>query len=320
MELSGNDWWKRQALGERMRDAYWNLCPGPPVVPNLTGPLDRAFLAHAVIRWPVRYQWPNAAKWLEHLRHGLSELVTLEPAEIEQPFAGVMLCELVLPGRKARIAVDYADHASIHAECAAACAVYFKLQYGHSGYGYRHIVPGGYVAADSALYTYLRRLRALRDRRDYHCDVYGRFSLEAAPEVRRHAHELLSRQRHFHYQGSLERTRYGRYLREVARARICIDLPGNGDFCFRLIDYLAVGACVISRRHGNTLHAPLIDGEHIVYVDEDLSNLVDVCRQVLADDERREAIGRGARRYFDQYLHRLPLAAYYLSTSLGFAA
>jgi hypothetical protein len=320
MELAVNLRWTRQALEDRVIDTCWKLRPGPPVTPYHTWPFDRTLLSQAVIRWPARYAWPAAAKWLDHLRVGLSELVAIVPAEIEQPYPGVMPFEIALPGRTVRIAVDYADRSAIHEACAAECAVYFKMQYAQPGYGRRHVVPGGYVPADSALYAYLGRLRAMRDRCDYDCDVYGRFSLDAAPDVRRHAHALLSRQRHFHYEGSLERTRYSRYLREVARARICIDLPGNGDFCFRLIDYLAIGACIIGRRHGTALHVPLIDGEQIVYAKDDLSDLVDLCRQYLADDERREAISRNARRLFDDCLHRRPLAAYYLHTSLHLSA
>jgi glycosyltransferase involved in cell wall biosynthesis len=194
------------------------------------------------------------------------------------------------------------------------------MQYALGGYGRPHLVPGGYVPADPALYTYLGRLRALRDRRDYAHDVYGRFSLDYAPAVRQRAHELLSRQPHFQYEGSLQRVRYSRFLREVARSRICIDLPGNGDFCFRLIDYLAVGACIIGPRHGTALPVPLIEGEHIIYAKDDLSDLVDLCRQYLADDERREAISRNARRLFDDHLHRRSLAAYYLHTILCLAA
>src|SRR5262249_18290776 len=128
--------------------------------------------------------------------------------------------------------------------------------------------------------------------------------------------QLLSNQSSFHYEGGLSKVRYSRFLREVARSKICIDLPGNGDFCFRLIDYLAVGTCVIGPRHRTLLHVPLVDRKHIVYTQDDLSDLIELCMFYLKNDEARENICQNSRLFFDQYLQRDQLAAYYLSCCL----
>lgn len=69
-------------------------------------------------------------------------------------------------------------------------------------------------------------------------------------------------------------------LKEIARARICIDLPGNGPICHRQIDYLAVGACVIGPKPPVALPVELRDGEEIVYAKPDLSDLLERCEQV----------------------------------------
>ncbi len=98
----------------------------------------------------------------------------------------------------------------------------------------------------------------------------------------------------------------------MARTKIGIDLPGNGDFCFRLIDYLSIGVCVIGPKPRTEFPVPLVDGEHIVYCKPDLSDLVPLCRRYLADDRERTRIARNARDYFDRYLHRDQLARYYL--------
>ena len=82
---------------------------------------------------------------------------------------------------------------------------------------------------------------------------------------------------------------------------------------------MAVGACVIAARHRTALHVPLVDGQHIVYVKDDLSDLVDLCRFYLENDDAREALCHNSRSYFDKYLHRDQLAAYYLHSCLKLA-
>ncbi len=69
---------------------------------------------------------------------------------------------------------------------------------------------------------------------------------------------------------------------------------------------------MIAPQHNNELHVPLIDRENIVYVRNDLSDLIDLCRFYLEDDGAREALVRNSKSFFDKYLHRNQLAAYYL--------
>ena len=160
------------------------------------------------------------------------------------------------------------------------------------------------------------RLRRLRDARNFQFDVYGRFSTEFAGETRRRAIELLSDQNQFRFEGGLRKVKYLDFLKEIARAKICIDLPGEGDLCFRLINYLAVGACIIGPPPRTTLHAPLVDRVHLAYAKPDLSNLIDVCSYYLENDDAREEMSRNSRRFFDEYLHKDNLAAYYLRSCL----
>ena len=105
------------------------------------------------------------------------------------------------------------------------------------------VVPGGYVPARPHLGRDLPGLRHLRDRSDPLYDVYGRFGLSHATEYRRAAVQALQGQQRFAYEGSLKILPYAAYLREAARSRVCLDLPGNGDMCHRLVDYLAIGCC-----------------------------------------------------------------------------
>jgi hypothetical protein len=185
------------------------------------------------------------------------------------------------------------------------------MQYNIDGYPFSNVIPGGFVSHDEA-YHYLPHIRKIRDKNDFLSDVYGRFGTEFAQDQRGKAVSLLSKQKDFRFDGGLNKVRYSRFLREVAGSKICIDIFGNGDFCFRLVDYLAVGTCVISIKHRTAFNAPLVDREHIVYMKDDLSDLISLCNFYLKNDEERERISRNSRGFFDKYLHREQLAAYYL--------
>jgi hypothetical protein len=89
-------------------------------------------------------------------------------------------------------------------------------------------------------------------------------------------------------------------------------MPNGGDLTMRLVDCLAVGACVVRPRMKVRLPVPLVGGEHVVFCERDLSDLGDTCARLVADGRERERIARGGRDYFDRYLHRRQLGAYYL--------
>ena len=264
------------------------------------------------IRWPTSYEWAAAAKWVSALRGGLARRVPVQPAEVAQPFEGAVVIDVEADGTAHRVAIDYFDGDRLLDDVVTGCDLVFKMQYRAGGYGRPHVVPGGYVPGRPYLPRYLGGLRHLRDTGRSRFEVYGRFGLSYAPEVRRQAVEMLRAQDRFRYEGSLTLQPYSAYLREAALSRVCIDLPGNGDMCHRLIDYLAIGCCVVRPVARTTLPAPLADGVNIRYVREDLSDLVDACDALVRDPEVATRLGRAARAYFDRHLHVDALAGYYL--------
>jgi hypothetical protein len=191
------------------------------------------------------------------------------------------------------------------------------MQFKAHGYEFDNVVPGGYVSDGKRLYYHLAKLRRLRDQRGYLTDVSGRFGLAFARETRERAMTILSEQADFTFTGGMNPVSYLNFLREVAQSRICIDLPGLGDFCFRLVNYLAIGSCVIAYPHGAILNSPLIDRKHIVYCKPDFSDLVDLCKYYLENDAEREEIAANAREFFDLNLHKDNLTRYYLHTCLS---
>jgi hypothetical protein len=274
-------------------------------------------LAGVTIRWPLRYQWDAAGDWVDPLRDGFERYVPIAmAADIPQPYKGTVIFQMAVKGLVRNIAIGYSDYLPIDEECAANCDLYFKMQYDAAGYAVAHVVPGGYVADGKRLYSQLRRLRKLRDQRAYVTDVSGRFGLQYSREIREKATNMLRAQDRFKFEGGMNPISYSEFLREVSRSRIVIDMPGLGPFCFRLINYLAIGSCVIAYPHMASMHVPLVDGKHIIYCRSDMSDLLELCDHYLAADEEREAIATNAREYFDQNLHKDNLVRYYLRTCL----
>ena len=64
------------------------------------------------------------------------------------------------------------------------------------------------------------------------------------------------------------------------------------------------------------MNAPLLDRVHVAYVADDLSDLVEVCRFYVENEEAREEMCRASRRFFERHLHADNLAAYYLRSCL----
>lgn len=305
-----------QTLRDRAVEAALRTLAPAPEFENPAWRVAPEELEGVTVRWPTEYQWPTARLWVETLFYGLRRRVRVEPAPLAQPYRGTVLFQFVRGGRAHDVALDYSDYPDINEESAARCRVYFKMQHLRGGYGRANVLPGGYVPDGRKIYLHLARLRRLRGRREFAFDVYGRFSTEFAGETRRRAVELLRAQDSFAFEGGLKKVSYLDFLREVARARVCVDLPGEGDFCFRLVNYLAVGACVVGPRHRTELHAPLVDGVHVAHVRDDLSDLVEVCRFYVENAEAREQMARAARRFFEENLHADNLTAYYLRSCL----
>jgi hypothetical protein len=295
--------------------ALRNLAAGPTVV-NHSVAIKPEELSGVKVRWPMTYQWPTARLWVDTILYGLKDRVAVEFRELPQPYRGTILFQFVRHGKAHDVAIDYSDYPEVNKDSAARCDLYFKMQYLREGYGRENIVAGGYVCDSRKIYLHLAQLRRLRDRRQFEFDVCGRFSTEFARETRRRAVKLLSNQDSFRFEGGLKKVKYLDFLKEVARAKVCIDLPGEGDLCFRLVNYLAVGACVVGPRPRTTLHAPLVDGVHIAYAKDDLSDLVDLCRFYLDNEAAREEMCLNSRRFFDEHLHKDNLTAYYLRSCL----
>jgi Glycosyl transferases group 1 len=282
--------------------------------PELSWPLPQEGLHRIVLRWPEAYAWPPQRAWLEPLRSGLSEFVRIDREWVQQPKSrGIVLLTLAVGPHSRPIAVDYSDYPEIDETLATNVPLYFKMQYLTGGYGISSVVPGGYPSSPG-LYSLLGGARQLAANHPKQV-VYGRFS--PRNEARRRAVALLRAQQRFAFDGGFSMRRYGRHLADSAQSAVCLDMPGLGPLCFRLVDYLAVGCCIVGPRHDVSLHVPLEEGTHVSHVEPDLSNLIEVCDDLLEDETRRERLSAAAQDFFDRYLESRQLAAYYLHKILA---
>lgn len=306
------DWW--DIAHER-----WLRAVGRPAdVRHSHWPLPEDLPGRVRVRWPQEYQWAPGARWADQVLDALRLVVPVEREPRAQQYRGNVLATFVVDGEEHPVAFDMSDYADfLEEECVADSILTFKMQYRPEGYADDRVLPGGYLPSSAGIYDLLPHLRRLRDRGRERFQVYGRFGLGFAASVRRRAVTALQETPRFRFSGGGRRVRPFRHLKEVAAAAVCVDLPGNGPLCFRLVDYLAVGTCIVAPRHAARLHAPLEEGRHIVYCRDDLSDLVDRCAELLDDPRRRRTMMEETRTYFDTYLHRRQLAAYYVATVLG---
>jgi glycosyltransferase involved in cell wall biosynthesis len=271
------------------------------------------------VHWPTAYEHRNAARFVEPIRAALGRLAPLRATAIEQPVAGLVIFGLECAGEIHRVALDYFDIDAISEVALDTVDVYFKMQFRESGYDAPNVFPGGYVAGAGPLYRHWCRLRRLRAAGASSSDVFGRFGLHGS-ELRGRAIEILAADGRFRFVGGGRPAEQLRYLREMARARVCIDLPGRGPFCYRLVEAMALGCCVVAVPHRARLPVRLAADVEIAYCAPDLSDLADVCLRYVEDADARDALGSAAAAYFDRNLHPLRLARYYLDTTVATGA
>lgn len=289
-------------------------------MPPLSWDLDDAWVRGVRIGWPMEYDWVSTHYWAEQLRSGF-ELngVRIEPKDIPQPHKRCVFFEVTLGGASRMVTFDYNDYFGVAEDAAAESLLYFKVNHLKEGYAQPNTLPGGYFPGNISYYKRLPRLRFRRQYGRQPYEVYSRLGLRFPSEIRVKAMDILTTRTDFQFHGGLHRYEGGPdkqpfavYLKEIAKSKVCVDMPNGGDLTMRLIDCLGIGSCVVRPEMIVDLHVPLVSGEHVAFCRRDLSDLGDLCARLVREKDERESIARGARDYFDRYLHRRQLAAYYL--------
>lgn len=291
------------------RDAIWETAAA---IKKTDAPKHQPPFLH--VRWPLRYEHPNAAAWGAPICLGFAHdpLVGFGRREIAQPYPGIILFDVEHNDKRWRCAIDYYDLTFVNAECCGQVDTYFKMQHLVSGYpDFANVHPGGYVSS-LRLYRHVDRLRRHRRVHVGRTDVYARFGTRFNASQRLRALEIVAADQRLRDGGGTKRVPYMRQLREMAASTVCLDLPGQGPLCYRLVEGLAMGCCVVAPPYQVRLPVMLEPGVHYVACAPDLSDLAEACYRCISEPTLAERIGLAASAYFDTSLTPLALTRQYL--------
>lgn len=243
-------------------------------------------------------------------RDGLEGLGVLELRPTPQVHEGGVMLWCTANSHEYQVFLDISDKSTfINREALAVSSLYFKCQFHVHGYGDPRIVHGGYPVASHTYYQFYKRRTPKR------IDVLGRFGYTFNEDQRRRAVQLLA-ESNLNFVGGADVVRYSRFLMEAASARLCLELPGNGPFTYRVPEFLGLGSCMVSPVPTTELHRPIVPWVHYVPISDDLSDLVETCQYYLDNPVERERIARTGKVFFEDYLHCDQLAAFYVYTLL----
>lgn len=103
------------------------------------------------------------------------------------------------------------------------------------------------------------------------------------------------------------------YLQELAACKIVLNFRGDGWDTLRYWEVPAVGAFMLSQKPGIVIPHDFVEGEHVVYCRDDLSDLIDLCQYYLEHNDEREKIVGSAHSHAMKYHSDIARAEYILS-------
>jgi glycosyltransferase involved in cell wall biosynthesis len=319
-----------RAIPSYLRHLNWYLGdPGPiPLCSDLDRHLPLPDLRHAKVLWPSRYSWTHAASRLDPIRKALSRFVPIELFDVKDrdwdwsTRGGFPLpddkhhligtpCNPVGPndirgdifevhvgGGVVRCAFDYSDYPIVSTDIRDHVDVYFKCV-APPGPLPSKVIRVGYFAKNPRLLA-RARARVLRSSPERRIAICGRFGMMTDSQPLREAIVDRLRNSSLRFAGGFAVTIYPAYLKEMMSAKIALHLPGHGPVSYRLVEAMALGTVVVSTAIGCAFPEDLIDGEHYVAFKDDGSDVVDVARRLLRDDDRRRTIAEQAMVFFDR--------------------
>lgn len=92
------------------------------------------------------------------------------------------------------------------------------------------------------------------------------------------------------------------FLNAMRECGICIYTKGLMESPgWTLPEFLSQGKCIVAEPLANKIPDELINGTHLVYFANE-NELIDICRDLLADAEKRTFLGKNARQYYENYV------------------
>jgi spore maturation protein CgeB len=91
------------------------------------------------------------------------------------------------------------------------------------------------------------------------------------------------------------------YYREIASSRIAVAIRGGGWMSPRYFEIVAMGAMLLSDKPEVLIPDDFVDRRHAVHCKPDLSDLDDLVRHYLREDQERETIATEGRAHLLKY-------------------
>jgi hypothetical protein len=213
-------------------------------------------------------------------------------------------------------AYDCSDYQIISTDILSQVDLYFKCT-APTGQLPSNVVKAGYFAQSTGLLAKARE-KVLKSQPKKKVDVYGRFgSWTDSQSFRQTLVDNLCNST-LNFTGGFTLRIYPAYLRELMTARIALDAPGQAPLSCRLVETMALGVLVVSRKQICAFPEEMIDGVHYIAIKDDGSNVVEICKELLDDKDRMESIVSQAMIFFDLNFSPQSIARRILRQALGY--
>jgi glycosyltransferase involved in cell wall biosynthesis len=300
-----------------------------PLYSNLDESLPLPELNNVKVLWPDRYSYVHGLSNLEVIRSSFLRLVpvvTYDTTAVHQDWRNEggfpvpedwsaligqpcfpksrydirgELFQIQIKGKDLNCAYDYSDYPVVSTDILNKVDLYFKCMASPGPLPHK-VLRVGYFANQANMLAKARAY-ALKKPRERDIGVYGRFgSWTDSQEFRKHIVEMLKNSSLNFVGGLGEMKTYPAYLDELSRAKIAIEVPGQGPISYRLIEGMALGALIVCRKPKCDFPEELVDGKHFVSFKNDISDLIEVCRKMLEDIQLRQIIVSQAMSFFDR--------------------
>ncbi|WP_455206355.1 glycosyltransferase family protein [Kaarinaea lacus] len=146
------------------------------------------------------------------------------------------------------------------------------------------------------------------------------WAVESHP-IRVQALDLLSSQFDCKVNGTERNQKFSRYkrkggfyLQELARCKIVLNFRGGGWDTMRYWEVPAVGSFMISQRPKLVIPHNFEHEKHVAFCQDDLSDLIELCKYYLKNDAAREQIAVNGKNHLLQYHTDIKRAEYIIET------
>jgi hypothetical protein len=299
-----------------------------PLCSNLDQYLPFPDLTGVRILWPSRYSWTFGSLCLGMVKDALTSSVPLEirhicdrdrgwhdrggfPVPTDKMSVLGTPCNPRFPNdirgeifevqrgsRSIRCAYDYSDYPIVSTEIAAQVDLYFKCVPPCTALPDNVIIVGYFPSRPRLLAK--ARLKVLQGTLVKNIDVYGRFGTWTDCQATRERLVTRMQQSSLRFQGGLGTVVFPAYLKELMRAKIALDAAGQAPITHRFPEAMALGAVIVAAPPACIFPESLEPGVHYVATKEDSSDVVEVCKDVLSDEDRLTRISNNAMKFFDR--------------------